>query len=117
LDTRTKIIDAAQAARVAREGATTVSGHFDPLVAFHAEQLAALKENGRPLLILITTPPEPILPALARAQLVAGLAAVDYVCDAWVPGEIVPQVSLEDQHSERRADLIRHVHSRQRAAS
>jgi len=115
LDTRTKIIDAAQAARVAGEGATVVSGHFDPMVASHAEQLAGLK-HGKPLLIVITTPPEPILPPLARAQLVAGLAIVDYVCDSWVPGEITPHITLEAQHRDRLTDLIRHVHARQRAA-
>ena len=115
MDTRTKIVDAAQAARLAREGATVVSGYFDPMVASYAEQLAKLKEDGRPLLVLITAPPAPILPALARAQLVAGLASVDYVCDA--PDGISPQISLEAQHCERLANLIRHVHARQRAAS
>ena len=92
-----------------------VSGHFDPLVADHAEQLAALKQEGKALLILIATPPDPILPALARAQLVAGLAVVDYVCAS--PDGLAPQVALEVQHREQLANLIRHVHTRQRAAS
>ena len=61
-----------------------------------------------PLLVLIATPPDPILPALARAQLVAGLAAVDYVCDSWLPGEFQPRVSLEQQHAEG----LRHHHAR-----
>jgi len=115
LDTRTKIIDAAQAARIAQAGATVISGHFDPMVASHAEQLASLKQEGKPLLILITTPADPILPALARAQLVAGLAAVDFVCDA--PHGLTPHLALETQHCERLANLIEHVHARQRAAS
>lgn len=115
MDTRTKIVDAAQAARIAQAGATVVSGHFDPMVASHAEQLASLKQNGKPLLILIATPADPILPALARAQLVAGLAAVDFVCDA--PADLTPHVSLETEHRERLANLIHHVHARQRAAS
>jgi hypothetical protein len=119
LDTRTKIIDAAQAARIAKAGAMIISGHFDPMVASHAEQLTSLKQDGKSLLILITTPPDPILPALARAQLVAGLACVDFVCDASVlNGEnLTPHVALETQHSERFAILIRHVHARQRTAS
>jgi hypothetical protein len=115
LDSRTKIIDAAQAAGIAQSGATVVSGSFDPMVASHAERLAALKQEGRPLLVLITTPPSPILDSRARAQLVAGLAAVDYVCDE--PGNLAPQVALDQEHADRLTRLIEHVHARQRAAS
>ena len=82
MDTRTKIIDAAQAARIAQAGATVVSGYFDPMIASHAERLATLKQEGKSLLVLVATPPDAILPALARAQLIAGLSVVDYVCDA-----------------------------------
>ena len=115
MDTRTKIIDAAQAARVAQAGATVVSGYFDPMIASHAERLTKLKREGTPLLILVATPPEAILPALARAQLVAGLSVVDYVCDA--PNGIAPQIRLEDEHAQLLTNLIDHVHARQRAAS
>ncbi len=115
IDTRTKIIDPAHAARVAREGATVVSGYFDPMVASYAEELAKLKTDGKPLLVLIANPAEPILTARARAQLVAGLAVVDYVCDS--PSELTPDVALEAQHAAGRENLICHVHSRQRAAS
>jgi len=115
LDTRTKIIDAAQAAHIAQAGATVVSGYFDPMIATHAERLTKLKREGTPLLVLIASPQEAILPALARAQLVAGLSAVDYVCDA--PDGIAPQIRLEDEHAELLTQLIDHVHARQRAAS
>jgi hypothetical protein len=115
LDTRTKIIDAAQAARIAQAGATVVSGSFDPMVASHAERLAALKRPDTPLLVLITTPPNPILDNRARAQLVAGLAVVDYVCDE--PGGLTAHISLDQEHAERLAQLIEHVHARQRATS
>jgi hypothetical protein len=115
LDTRTKIIDAAQAASIAQSGATVVSGSFDPMVASHAERLAALKRPGEPLLVLITTPPHPILDNRARAQLVAGLAVVDYVCDE--PRGLVAQISLDREHAERLTQLIEHVHARQRATS
>jgi hypothetical protein len=115
LDTRTKIIDAAEAARIAHAGATVVSGYFDPMIAAHAERLATLKREGAPLLVLIATPPDAILPALARAQLVAGLSVVDYVCDA--PGGVTAQVQLEAEHAELLTKLIDHVHARQRAAS
>jgi hypothetical protein len=115
LDTRTKIIDASQAARIAQCGATVVSGYFDPMIASHAQRLAALKQSGTPLLVLISTPPEAILPALARAQLVAGLSVVDYVCDA--PDGLAPAIHLEAEHAELLTNLIHHVHARQRAAS
>lgn len=115
MDTRTKIIDAAQAIRIAQAGATVVSGCFDPMIASHAERLATLKREDTPLLVLIATPQDAILPALARAQLVAGLSAVDYVCDA--PHGLTPQIHLEDEHAELLTKLIGHVHARQRAAS
>ena len=115
MDTRSKIIDAGQAARIAESGATVVSGYFDPMVASHAERLAALKPAGQLLLILITTPPDPILSARARAELVAGLAVVDYVCDA--PDGVPPHISLDREHAERLTQLIGQVHARQRAAS
>jgi hypothetical protein len=115
LDTRTKIIDAAQAARIAQDGATVITGYFDPLIATHAERLTSLKRDGVPLLVLIATPPAAILPAAARAQLVAGLAVVDYVCDH--PGALTPHLTLEAEHAELLEQLIRHVHARQQATS
>ena len=115
MDTRTKIIDAAQAARIAQAGATVVSGYFDPMIAAHAERLAELKCLDQPLLVLIATPPDPILAALARAQLVAGLAIVDYVCDA--PGDLTAQIALEPEHAGLLTQLIDRVHERQRATS
>ncbi|MDP8991012.1 MAG: hypothetical protein M3N41_13145 [Acidobacteriota bacterium] len=115
MDTRTKIIDAAQATRIAQAGAIVVSGYFDPMIAAHAERLTTLKRDGTPLLILVATPPAAILPALARAQLIAGLSVVDYVCDA--PGGLTPQIHLEDEHADLLTRLIGHVHARQRAGS
>ena len=115
MDTRSKIVDAAHAARIAQSGATVVSGYFDPMVASHAERLAALKHPEKPLLVLIATPPNPILGALARAQLVAGLAVVDFVCDS--PNGLAPQIALEQEHAEILTQLVDHVNARQRAAS
>ncbi len=74
-----------------------------------------MKREGTPLLVLVATPTDAILPALARAQLVAGLSVVDYVCDA--PDGIAPQIHLEEEHAELLTQLIEHVHARQRAAS
>ena len=119
MDTRSKIISSERAAELARSGATLVSGFFDPLVAALAEQLASLKEEGMqggaPLVVLIRSAENPILPARARAELVAALAAVDYVCDAECGTE--PSVRLEQEHEQRLLDLIAHVHARQNAGA
>jgi hypothetical protein len=114
LDTRTKIIDTPKAESIANAGAIVVSGYFDPVTAGVAERLASLKDPGSPLLVLIRTPANAILPSRARAELVAALAAVDYVCEN---GEsIKPSVSLETEHSRQLTALTKHVHARQKAA-
>ena len=115
VDTRSKIIDAAQAASIAASGATVVSGYFDPLVASHAERLASLKTDGAKLLVLIATPDNAILPAAARAELVAGLRAVDYVAE--IAEGLTPQIHLEQEDADRFAALLNHVHTRQKCAS
>jgi hypothetical protein len=119
LDTRTKIISAERVAELARSGAYLVSGSFDPLVADLAEQLAALKprgpQEGRPLVVLIRSAENPILPAAARAELVAALTVVDFVCDEGC--DLAPDVQLEREHAARLNDLIAHVHARQSAVS
>jgi bifunctional ADP-heptose synthase (sugar kinase/adenylyltransferase) len=119
MDTRTKIVPLAEAQRIAAAGATIVSGYFDPLLASHAERLQTLKREGAPLLVLIADPGHPILPVRARAELVAGLAVVDYVADYVVEsaGGLAPHVRLEQEHGRRLDQLIEHVHARQRAAS
>jgi len=66
------------------------------------------------MLVVIATPENAILPARARAELVASLAAVDYVTEAC--GGLTPQVRLEHEHETRLEALIEHVHARQRAA-
>lgn len=115
MDTRSKIVDDTQAREIAASGATVVSGYFDPLVASHADRLSELKREGSPLLVLIATPRHPILPARARAELVAGLSVVDHVAEA--AAGLTPQIRLEQEDEGRLKNLIEHVHARQRAAS
>jgi predicted secreted protein len=123
VDTRTKIVDRAGAERSAAAGQplTVVTGYFDPLTAAHAERLGALAGAGRPLLVVVRTPEEPLLAARARAELVAALAAVRHVvveegdC-AWV--ERLPAARLvreEDADLERRRALVARVRRRQAA--
>jgi glycerol-3-phosphate cytidylyltransferase-like family protein len=115
LDTRTKIVEGDEAAKLAAAGAFVVSGYFDPLLASHARRLAALKHDGKPMLVLVATPENPILPARARAELVASLGIVDHVAEL-APG-ITLHVNLEMEDEVRLEKLIEHVHSRQSATS
>lgn len=88
------------------------------MIRAHAERLQGLKKPGQRLLVLIATPANPILPAEARAQLVAGLACVDYVTviGAAYPDGLTPQTQLETEDAARLEQLIRHVQARQQAA-
>lgn len=113
MDTREKIVSTARAAEVA--GATIVSGYFDPLLASHAARLEELKRDGSPLIVLIASAPDSILPARARAELVAGLRAVDYVVES--AEGLAAGVHLEEEDRAKLDALIAHVHSRQQAAS
>ena len=92
-----------------------VSGYFDPLLASHARRLSQLRSGRTPLLVLVSTPPDPILPARARAELVASLSVVDHVAEAAEGIEV--QINLEQEDDARLEKLIEHVHSRQSAAS
>ena len=114
MDTRTKIVPASEVQRLAASGAVVVSGHFDPLLASHAERLAEVKREGKPLIVLIADPEDAILPARARAELVAGLRVVDYVVECSA-GSLEPHVRLESEDQRRRDGLIEHVHARQGA--
>ena len=111
MDTRTKIVPLAEAARLAADGATVITGYFDPLLAWHAERLLQAKQGTRPLLVAIVDPPEtPILPSRARAELVAGLAVVDYVVQS--AHGIRAHARLEEEDARTLQELIEHVHAR-----
>jgi bifunctional ADP-heptose synthase (sugar kinase/adenylyltransferase) len=85
LDTRTKIlspVDALQAVRRLRDEGRTikvVTGCFDPVLADHARRVGTLRDDSTALIAVVVDPPRPVLPARARAELVAALAAVDLV--------------------------------------
>jgi bifunctional ADP-heptose synthase (sugar kinase/adenylyltransferase) len=129
VDTRTKILGAQAAAEAVRNrqlgGAPVklVTGYFDPLLAAHARRLSQLA-SGATLVAVVADPSKPILPARARAELVAALSVVDYVVlaadaaraelfDCVPPGAIFYEES-EDEH--RVQELIEHVRSRHNAS-
>jgi len=80
LDTRSKILTTEEARRKLNEKPVCwVSGQFDPLLAEHARRLLACVTPGKLLVVEITDSLQPLLSQRARAELVAALAAVDYV--------------------------------------
>jgi hypothetical protein len=126
VDTRSKILDPDKALEVARrhrsEGKRlkVVVGHFDPVLASHARRISSLSGGSTVLMAIVVDPPKPILAAVARAELVAALAAVNYVA---IPGETSLEsflarlgaaevVRAENADRELTRDLIQHVQSR-----
>ena len=129
MDTRDKILTAPGAVEAAHhlrgEGKSVklVTGCFDPVLAGHARRLEELRGDAETLVVLVTEPPQPILPSRARAELVAALAAVDYVVlsEKGRLEELLAQLGAAGAlHAEAAdepltRDLIRHVQSRHRA--
>ena len=105
--------------------APLVTGHFDPLTSVHARRLSELAETNGPLFVLITDPPDAILPAGARAELVASLACVRCIvlpppegADAILASLLSGRVLREEPADlDRRAEITRHVHARHAQAT
>lgn len=95
-----------------------VTGYFDPVTAAHAVRLSELRRNGEQLVVAISDPPDPLLPARARAELLAALKAVDYVVII-TPAEAVVALTADETIHEEAQDLARrralcdHVMSKQ----
>ena len=92
-----------------------VTGCFDPVLAGHARRLEELRGDAETLVVLVTEPPQPILPSRARAELVAALAVVDYVIlsEEGKPAGLGAQLDAADAELTR--DLIQHVRNRHSA--
>lgn len=130
VDTRCKIIGAARAAslvedaRGAGRDILLLTGYFDPLLAAHAERVSELRASGRDrlLMVLVRTPEEPLMPAEARAELVAALSGVDYVVvDEERSVELLhllkPEEVIDDEAADgqRRREFMSRVRSRNAA--
>jgi bifunctional ADP-heptose synthase (sugar kinase/adenylyltransferase) len=118
VDTRTKILTqelaraAAAECRAAGKAVTLVTGFFDPLVAAHPRRLEELARAGAALFVSIQDPPHPLLPARARAELVAALRVVDYVM---LGGAIAADAVFHEEDADRlrTQELTKHVRERQ----
>ena len=106
MDTRTKIVDRA----AAPSDAVWFSGHFDPLLAEHVRLLREAKGSAPVLVIEVTNPARPLLAQRARAELVAGLADVDYVVLATGVADDSPDTSITRR-------LTKHVRRQSNGAS
>jgi len=119
MDTRTKIVDASVCRGFAR--LAVVTGYFDPLLAWHARELARIRERAGSLAVILLPLAGELLPLRARARLVAALRMVDYVLIAEngdldrLVAELKPIeiVRLEDDDLRRRGELMDHVRRRQ----
>lgn len=99
-----------------------ITGYFDPV---HVEHARRLKEfhDGSCNVIVLADPPQPISPQRVRAEVLAGLASVDYVVltDGGSAEDVLRSfpnaicVREEDADTERTRRLIEHVHARQTA--
>jgi bifunctional ADP-heptose synthase (sugar kinase/adenylyltransferase) len=130
LDTRKKILTAALAVETVRRlraegrGVRFATGWFDPLLAAHARRLEQLRGGAVRVMVIVTDPSRPILPARARAELVAGLSVVDFVVlseeerleDLLARLEATEVLRGEADDEALTRQLINHVQARQRTA-
>ena len=130
MDTRKKILTVAQAVETVRrlraEGSRVgfATGWFDPLIAAHARRLEQLRDGTARVMVVVTDPAQPILPARARAELVAALSVVDFVVlseverleDLLAQLEATEVLRGEADDETLTQQLIHHVQTRQRTA-
>lgn len=122
MDTRSKILSRAAAVALPPP-LTLVTGYFDILRAEHARDLQQARDRAptRPLMVVVFTGLNPLLPPRARAELVAALRMVDYVVtaddgdrdsliEALKPALLV---RLEAADQRRARQLMEHVQRRQ----
>lgn len=119
MDTRTKILTADAARRIAGPVAIA-TGYFDVLRAEHTRELIALRQ-GWPLLVVVLPLEGELLDQRSRAELVAALRVVDYVVaadrnqaesliEALKPVRVA---RMETADARRVRELIEHVQRRQ----
>jgi glycerol-3-phosphate cytidylyltransferase-like family protein len=112
LDTRSKIISAGD---LPLAEYAVVSGYFDPLLVSHVRRLLEIRKSHEGVVAVIQNSTRPVLPARARAELVAALDCVDYVLVGEMPrGGVVYHEEKADE--ERFAELSGHVKRRHRQA-
>ncbi len=128
MDTRSKILDWPRARQLVRQrldsnaAPIVVTGHFDPMLAPHANRLAEIASQARGVVVIVTDPERPLLPADARAELVAALEAVEAVTLAAPDTEqflqslpVANVIREEASDASRALAFAQHVRGRQAA--
>ncbi len=111
MDTRGKIVTWAEAGQRMPHMSFIVSAWFDPMLAQHAAWMDEIPEQFR-VVVQLLDPPDPLLPARARAELAAALARVELVIlDSG--GAVEPTLRLEEHERELRRAFLEHVRERQ----
>lgn len=129
MDTRNKIVTFSQLESTLRstrqqERPVIAKGRFELLQVEHCRRLSEAKKRGAPLIVFVSAnrkPPKSPLDERARAELVAALAAVDYViiCDEAEADGLVsslnPKIVIDTEQPPPR-DIIADVLQRQDSA-
>ena len=121
LDTRHKILSPEEAAATIQRPFLAIAGHFDPMTAAIARRITDFRRPGLRIAVIVTDPPDPVLPQRARAELAAALSSVDYVVaakdntSAEITARLQPDEVIQEEAADlrRTQDLISHVRSRQ----
>jgi bifunctional ADP-heptose synthase (sugar kinase/adenylyltransferase) len=109
LDTRSKIVRSDELDRRANgKPIRWVRGIFDPLLAEHARRLEQLRSPESCLAVVIEDSARPLLPVQARAELVAALAAVDFV--VFEANGVAPEDLEDSLIREQFSDHVRRRH-------
>jgi hypothetical protein len=121
MDTRQKIVTFARLEELLQQGSwTVVAAAFDPLTNEQAKHLASAASDDRKLAVLIEISADSLLPADARAILVAALRCVDVVAVVEsVPSSIQGLEVVKDTAGERKRteDFIHRVQAKQSGAA
>ncbi len=119
MDTRAKIVCgpgcASRLEQLRRDcpGVRAVSGYFDPVLSWHARRLAAERGAAPGLAAVILDPPDPVLPARARAELVAALNSVSLVLLPDGTAALDVDAAFESEDLAERERFAAHVLERQ----
>ena len=127
MDTRSKIVERGGAsAFVARQRAegrpvAGISGFFDVLTAAHVRRMESVRRLGCALVVAVHDPAEPLMPARARAELVAALDLADCVVPvgSMSAGDVAETLGVAEwcddraAHDAIAAELVEYVQRRQ----
>ncbi|MCC6263138.1 MAG: hypothetical protein IT169_06135 [Bryobacterales bacterium] len=129
MDTRNKIKsvnDALAAGMQAKEDGKRLVisyGEYDPMLAGHAERLAARRTEGAWHVVAVLPGKDPLLPLPARCEMAAALRGVDCVVafeqSPSMLGMVAGKAELHDDRdadADVRRELIAHIHAKQKLA-